>query len=181
MKRTARGLRNELEGKASKAILAGPVALALAAFAAVAREGLETALFLYTNFKTVGAFSAPTVGLVIGLVAAIALGFGVYNRSIKLNLGKFFTYSGVALIVVAAGVLSHGVGEFLELGWIPGESVHIWDFSSHISEDSFLVALSSGTIGFGPTLSWVQFIVWAGYLWAVLGTYLKPVRTPVAA
>ena len=62
MKSAARGLRDELHGKAESALLAGPIALAVAAFAAVSREGLETALFLYTNFKTVGPFSAPSVG-----------------------------------------------------------------------------------------------------------------------
>lgn len=114
MKRAARGLRDELQNKAESALGAGSIALALAAFFAVAREGLETSLFLYTNFKTVGAVSTATLGLLLGLALAVGLGIGIYKSSIKLNLGKFFTYSGVALVVVAAGVLSYGIHEFQE-------------------------------------------------------------------
>jgi high-affinity iron transporter len=50
MKRAARGLRDELHGKVDKAHLGGPFTIAVTAFFAVAREGLETALFIYTNF-----------------------------------------------------------------------------------------------------------------------------------
>jgi high-affinity iron transporter len=180
MKRAARGLRDELHGKAESALLAGPFALAVAAFAAVSREGLETSLFLYTNFKTVGAFSAPTIGLVLGLAAAIFLGYGIYKRSVKIILSKFFTYSGVALIVVAAGVLSHGIGEFLELGWIPGGGEYAWKLS-WLSEDSLPAALLNGTIGFSNEITWVQLLVWAGFLGFTISSYLvapKKVKTP---
>jgi len=182
MKGAARGLRDELQGKAESALIAGPIALAIAAFAAVSREGLETALFLYTNFKTVGPFSAPSIGLVLGLLAAVALGYGIYNRSVKINLSKFFTYSGVALIVVAAGVLSHGVGEFLELGWIPGGGLYAWKLD-WLHEDSLPAALLNGTIGFSNELHWVQLFIWAGYLAVTLSAYLAPkkVKTPLNA
>jgi high-affinity iron transporter len=181
MKRAARGLRDELHGKAETALLAGPAALAIAAFAAVSREGLETSLFLYTNFKTVGPFSAPSFGLVTGLLAAVALGYGIYKRSIKINLGKFFTYSGVALLIVAAGVLSHGVGEFLDLGWIPGGGAYAWKLSS-LHDDSLPVALLNGTIGFSNEQRWVQLAIWAGFLGLTLSAYLpKKVKTLISA
>ena len=181
MQAAARGLRDELHGKAENALLAGPLALAVAAFAAVSREGLETSLFLYTNFKTVGPFSAPSVGLIAGLLAAIAMGYGIYNRSVKINLGKFFTYSGAALLIVAAGVLSHGIGEFLDLGWIPGGGEYAWKFA-WLHEDSFPAALLNGTIGFSNELRWVQLAVWAGFLALTLNAYLpKKVKTPLHA
>ena len=179
LKSAAGGLRDELHGKAENALIAGPVALAVAAFAAVSREGLETSLFLYTNFKTVGPLSAPSIGLILGLCAAVALGYGIYNRSVKINLSKFFTYSGVALLVVAAGVLSHGVGEFLELGWIPGGGEYAWKLD-WLHEDSFPAALLNGTIGFSNELHWVQLIIWASYLALTFSAYLTPkkAKTP---
>jgi high-affinity iron transporter len=85
MKRAARTLRDELHGKVDSALTAGPLALATAAFFAVAREGLETALFVYTNFKTVAATSAASIGLILGLTLAVVLGYLIYNRSVKLN------------------------------------------------------------------------------------------------
>ncbi len=172
MKRTARTLRNELHGKVDNALTGGPLSLALVAFFAVAREGLETALFIYTNFKTVGAASTATIGLVLGLGLAVVLGYLIYNRSVKLNLSKFFTFTGVALIIVAAGVLSYGIHEFQELGYIPGADDFLWDVTPWIAKESVLASLLSGTIGFDTTTSFIQFIVWSAYLVVVLVPYL---------
>ena len=173
MKRTARNLRNELHGKVDQALTGGPISLALVAFFAVAREGLETALFIYTNFKTVGAISSATLGLVLGLALAVGLGYLIYNRSVKINLSKFFTVTGVALIIVAAGVLSYGVHEFQELGWLPGADDFIWDVTPWIAKESVLASLLGGAIGFDTTTSWVQILAWGAYLTAVLVPYLS--------
>ena len=173
MKRTARTLRNELHGKVDTALTGGPISLALVAFFAVAREGLETALFVYTNFKTVGAASTATVGLVLGLTLAVVLGYLIYNRSVKLDLSKFFTVTGVALVIVAAGVLSYGIHEFQELGWIPGVDDFLWDVTPWIAKESILASLLSGTVGFDTTTSFIQFIAWSAYLVAVLVPYLS--------
>ena len=176
MKRTARGLRDELHGKAEVAVAAGALSMGTLAFFAVAREGLETSLFLYTNFKTVGAFSTATLGLVLGLATSVALGYGIYNRSVKLNLDKFFTYSGVALIVVASGVLSYGIHEFQEFGLLPGTEAFAWDITSWMGKDSFIASLLAGTIGFDTTTSWLQLIVWVAYLALTIATYLTPAK-----
>ena len=178
MKRAARTLRDELHGKVDNALVGGPISLALVAFFAVMREGLETALFIYTNFKTVGAASSATVGLILGLALAVALGYLIYNRSVKLNLSKFFTVTGVALIIVAAGVLSYGVHEFQELGWLPGADTFIWDVTPWIAKESILGSILGGTIGFDTTTSVVQFIAWAAYLVAVLVPYLSKKSVP---
>ena len=173
MKRTARTLRNELHGKVDTALTGGPISLALVAFFAVAREGLETALFVYTNFQTVGAASTATVGLVLGLTLAVVLGYLIYNRSVKLDLSKFFTVTGVALVIVAAGVLSYGIHEFQELGWIPGVDDFLWDVTPWIAKESILASLLSGTVGFDTTTYFIQFIAWSAYLVAVLVPYLS--------
>jgi len=176
MKRAARTLRDELHGKVDNALSAGPLAIAAAAFFAVAREGLETALFVYTNFKTVAATSSSSVGLVLGLTLAVILGYLIYNRAIKLNLSKFFTVTGIALIVVAAGVLSYGVHEYQELGWIPGDGSYAWDISSFMAKDSVAGSVLAGTIGFDVNTSWIQLFVWVAYLSIVLRLYTKPAK-----
>lgn len=176
MKRTARGLRDELHGKAEVAVAAGALSMGTLAFFAVAREGLETSLFLYTNFKTVGAISTSTLGLILGLGVAVVLGYGIYNRSVKLNLSKFFTYSGVALIVVAGGVLSYGIHEFQEFGFLPGPDAFAWDVTSWMPKDSFIASILGGTIGFDTTTSWLQLLVWAAYLGLTIAAYLAPAK-----
>jgi len=176
MKRAARGLRDELHGKVDSAVGAGALAIAVTAFVAVVREGLETALFIYTNFKTVGAASSATIGLILGLALAVALGYLIYNRSVKINLSKFFQITGTALIIVAAGVLSYGIHEYQELGWLPGVDSYIWDVTSWMAKDSILASVLAGSIGFDTTTSWLQFIVAGAYIGIILWLYLKPAR-----
>ena len=180
MKRTARNLRNELHGKVDSALVGGPISLALVAFFAVAREGLETALFVYTNFKTVGVASTATVGLVLGLALAVFLGYAIYNRSVKLDLSKFFKITGVALIIIAAGVLSYGIHEFQELGYLPGVDNFLWDVTPWIAKESLLASLLGGLVGFDTTTSFVQFFFWSLYLVAVLIPYLSKEKSSVA-
>ena len=185
MKRTARTLRNELHGKLDTAVATGPLALAGVAFIAVIREGLETSLFVYTNFQTsadvnsstVDSVTSSTIGLILGFALSITLGYLIYKSAIRLNLSKFFTYSGVALIIVAAGVLSYGIHEFQELGYLPCEKAFAWDVTSVIAKDSVLSAFLSGTIGFDTTTSWLQLGVYVLYLGAVLVPYLAKPRT----
>ncbi|MCX6457298.1 MAG: FTR1 family protein [Actinobacteria bacterium] len=174
MKRTARHLKGQLEGQLSTAVLAGPLALAAAAFFAVVREGLETSLFIYANFKTVSSTPSATVGLLLGLGLAITLGYLIYRSSIKINLSKFFNYTGIALVVVAAGVLSYGIHEYQELGWLPGADFFVWDVTSVIAKESLLGGILAGAIGFDTTTSLLQFVFWAAYLGIVLALYLKP-------
>jgi len=180
MKRTARHLKGQLEGQMSTAVLAGPLALAAAAFFAVVREGLETSLFIYANFKTVSSTPSATVGLVLGLGLAITLGYLIYRSSIKINLSKFFNYTGIALVVVAAGVLSYGIHEYQELGWLPGADFFIWDVTSVIAKESLLGGVLAGTVGFDTTTSLLQFVLWAAYLAVVLYIYLKPATSKPA-
>ena len=87
----------------------GPIALAATATIAVGREGLETALFLWTNIQATGDTAAPIIGAVLGLATAVVLGYLIYRQAIAINLSKFFTVTGALLIVVAAGVLAYGV------------------------------------------------------------------------
>jgi high-affinity iron transporter len=173
MKRAAKTLRDELHGRVDNALSTGPLALAAAAFFAVAREGLETSLFVYTNFRTVSATSAASIGLILGLTLAVVLGYLIYNRSIRLNLSKFFTVTGVFLIIVAAGVLSYGIHEYQELGWIPGDGSYAWDISSVMAKDSIAGSLLAGTIGFDVNTTWVQLIFWAAYLTVILRLYTQ--------
>ena len=183
MKRTARSLKADLHGKVDSALRTGPLALAGAAFFAVIREGLETSLFVYSNFNSVADTTSSTVGLVLGFATSITLGYLIYKSSIKIDLAKFFTYTGVALIIVAAGVLSYAVHEFQELSYLPGPDAFVWDVTSFIAKDSILGASLSGSIGFDTTTSWLQLGIYIAYLSAVLTPYLSksPKKTLVKA
>jgi high-affinity iron transporter len=99
------------------------------------------------------------------------LGIAIYRGSLKINLGKFFTITGIALIVIAGGVLSYAIHEFQELGALPGEDSYVWNW---VNADPTITTLLSGTIGISTKISWLQLIIWAIYLTTVLQAYLKP-------
>jgi high-affinity iron transporter len=179
MKRTARTLKADLHGKVDTALRTGPLALAGAAFFAVIREGLETALFVYSNFNTVTNTGSSALGLILGFAVAISLGYLIFKSAIRLDLSKFFRFTGVALVIIAAGVLSYGVHEFQELGWLPGGESYAWDVSSLIPKDSLLGATLGGLVGFDNTTSWLQLGIWAIYITTVLSAYLAKPRTRV--
>jgi high-affinity iron transporter len=176
MKRTARNLRHELENKVDHAVHLGGLAIATTAFVAVAREGLETALFIYTNFKTVRTSFAPSIGLVLGLISAIGLGFLIFRRTISVDLGKFFKITGVALIIVAAGVLANGIGDLQSIGWLPGGSSDAWSIDRWLAPNSLPASILTGSVGFATTMTWLQVGVWAIYLASVMTPYLAPMK-----
>lgn len=119
MRTAARTLRADLGGKLDKALIAGPAAVLATSFLAVAREGVETALFLWSSMRASGNTVPGALGAVLGLGAAVGLGFLIYRGALRVNLATFFTWTGVALIAVAAWVLAYGVEELADAGAIP--------------------------------------------------------------
>ncbi|MGA8988664.1 iron uptake transporter permease EfeU [Aeromicrobium sp.] len=172
MRRTARGLKRELEGQMAEALTLGPVALGGVAFLTVGREGLETATILWSTI--VGSTSStPFIGAAAGILVAVGLGFLIYRGAIKVNLGKFFTITGALLIVVAAGVLAYGIFDLQEAGVLPGFSSRAFDVSATIPPDSWYGTLLKGTINFQPNPSWLQVTAWFAYVAPVLWLYLR--------
>ena len=173
MKRTARGLRGELEGRASAALGAGGTALAVVAFLAVAREGLETALFLWAAAQAAGSGPRPIVGAALGLAAAVVLARLLYARTVRLDLGRFFTITGALLIVVAAGVLSYGVHDLQEAGVLPGLHSLAFDVSDVVPPSSWYGAVLKGTVNFSPATTWLEAAAWLAYLVPVSLLYAR--------
>lgn len=119
MRTAARTMKAELGGRLDRALVAGPVAVLATAFFAVAREGVETVLFLWSSMRASGQGIGPVAGAVLGLGSAVVLGYLIYRGALRVNLGTFFTWTGLALIVLAAWVLGYGVEELGEAGLIP--------------------------------------------------------------
>ena len=181
MKATSKNLRSNIATKVDGAFLTGPIALAGVAFLAVVREGLETSIFVYTNFKSVADPLGSALGLLAGFALSITLGYLIFKSAITINLSKFFTYTGIALIIVAAGVLSYGVHEFQELGYLPGADFYAFDLTSMLGTDSLVGAVLSGAIGFDSSTSWLQLGIYVLYLLTVLKIYLGKGSTKATA
>ncbi len=173
MARTARGLRAELEGKVDQAIAVGGTSLMLVALVAVGREGLETALFLWAAAKAAGSNTQPLLGGAIGLLVAVVLGFLFYRGSLRINLSKFFRWTGALLIVVAAGVLSYGIHDLQEARILPGLNNLAFDVSEQIPPGSLIGTLLKGTINFSPRTSVLEAIAWISYLLPTMFLFLR--------
>ena len=181
MRRTARFLKTELHDKLTTALAIGGLALAVTSFLAVGREGLETALFLWSAVQATGSTTAPLIGIALGLLVAVVLGYALYRRAVALNLAKFFTWTGAGLVVVAAGVLSYGVHDLQEGGLLPGLNSLAFDVSATMPLSSWYGSLLHGTIGFTPKTSWLQLIVFVGYVLPVMYLFFRPSTTSPAA
>ncbi|MER5912602.1 iron uptake transporter permease EfeU [Streptomyces sp. NPDC001982] len=176
MRRTARHLKSELHGKLDAALALGTGALVATAFLAVGREGLETALFVWASVHAASdGTPRPLIGVALGLATAVLLGWLFYRGALRINLAKFFTWTGGMLVVVAAGVLAYGVHDLQEANWIPGIRKLAFDISDTIPPDSWYGTLLKGVFNFQPDPTVLQVTVWLLYLIPTLAIFLAPV------
>jgi len=182
MARHARGLSGELQGKIDDAAAAGRASLAIVALLAVGREGLETALFLWAATQAAtnsdGSTVGPLLGALLGILTAVAMGFAFYKGVLKINLQKFFKYTGMILIVVAAGVLAYGVHDLQEAGILPGLNNLAFDVSQQVPPSSWYGTLLKGTLNFSPATTWLEAIAWVAYVVPTMTVFLLRVRSP---
>lgn len=179
MKRTARHLKAELHGRLDAALAMGTGALVATAFLAVGREGLETALFVWASVRASGeGSSAPLIGVLLGIATAIVLGWLFYRGALRINLAKFFTWTGAMLVVVAAGVLAYGVHDLQEARFLGGLGNKAFDVSAAVPPDSWYGTLLKGVFNFQPDPTVLQLTVWVLYLIPVLTLFLAGQRTP---
>ncbi|MFI9722260.1 iron uptake transporter permease EfeU [Streptomyces sp. NPDC052396] len=176
MRRSARNLSGEIKEKVTSALTMGAGMLIVTSFLAVGREGLETALFLWTTARAAGESAGPLTGAGIGLVIAAGLCWGLYRRVLKINLSKFFTATGVVLIVIAAGVLGYGLRDLQEGGTLPGKTAFAFDLSPHIDASSWYSTLVQGVFNLTPAMTWLQVVAYAGYLAVVMTLFIRGVR-----
>ncbi|HVM67927.1 MAG TPA: iron uptake transporter permease EfeU [Acidimicrobiales bacterium] len=180
MRRAAAGLSAQLRGEVEHALTLGAGALAVTAFLAVGREGLETTLFLWTAVRASGQTVAPLAGAGLGLAAAAALCWLLYHRAVRLDLGEFFGWTALALIVIAAGVLSYGLGELQEASLLPGLHWVAFDLTGHVDTGSWWVSLVSGATELAAKMTVLQVASWAAYLGVVVPAFLRAGRGQAA-
>mgnify|MGYP001745391838 FL=1 len=167
MKKAARSMKQQLQDSVQTALNRGNGqgwALVGMAFLAVAREGLESVFFLLAVFQQSPTWSMP-VGAVLGLLAAVVTGALIYQGGVRLNLAKFFRWTGVFLIVVAAGLVAGSLRALHEAGvWNHLQEV-VFDSSKYLHEDSPLGVLLGGFFGYtdhptqGEVLAWLLYLV----------------------
>jgi high-affinity iron transporter len=183
MRRQAASVKGDLQRAIERVLTEGTAwGLAVLAFTAVIREGLETALFLVgqATAATDGAAGeagglAVLVGALVGLAIAVGIGYGFYRGSRSLDIRTFFRWTGVLLIFIAAGLLSHAVHEFVEIGWITVGTSPAFDIGGVLPHDTGIGLFLRAIFGYTSSPEWVTLITWAVYVVVALVLYLRPV------
>jgi high-affinity iron transporter len=173
MRKASRTIAGELRERMTQALEVGAGAVALLAFLAVFREGIETAFIVYASAAT-STTATPFAGVMLGLGTAVVLGVLIYRGAVRINLGVFFKWTGVLLILVAAGIFAYGFHDLQEAGILPGLSTLAFDISDTIPPDSWYGVLLKGIFNFNPAPTVIELVAWLAYLVPVLVLYLRP-------
>lgn len=165
LRKHARGLRSEIEGSAANALATGSMfALVAMAFFAVFREGFETAVFLVAVFQDTSDPTTAAAGAVIGLLIAFIIGYGIYRGGTRLDLGRFFRFTAIVLVLVAAGLLASAAHSAAELGWVTGLQSHPLDLSWLVVPGTWTSSLLTGMLGLEPRPAVLQIGVYLAYV-----------------
>lgn len=182
MLRQSRHLKGELQHGVQEALAGGGAAWGVFAlvFFAVVREGVETALLL---------FAAPgegkLLGTLIGLASALGIGVLIYAFGRRINLGTFFRVTGVVLVLFAAGLVTHGVHEFVEAGLVAGGPT-LFDLSTTLPDGEGAGALLRALFGYSADPTLLEGIAYVAYYLAALALWKSrlirrdPAKRPIA-
>ena len=180
MRRAARSIKAELHASIDAALDGSSDwstgrgwALVGMVFFAVAREGLESVFFLLAIFQQSSGAAAP-IGALLGIVAAVALGYGIYAGGVRLDLRRFFRWTGIFVLVVAAGILASSVRALHEAGVWNHLQATVFDLSGILPVASVPGIIFSGLFGYNDTPSASEVIVYLAFLAITLTAFLKP-------
>lgn len=172
MRKQAASMKTNIESEVRQATQKqGRIAIFFVAFLAVAREGIELALFLLAA----GVASNPLqkwLGAGFGLILAAFLGWLFFTSSRKMSLARLFQVTNFLLILFAAGLVGMAIHEFNELGWIPALIEQAWNLEAFLPKESVMGLLLKALIGYDSTPSLSQVIGYLAYLIIVIGILL---------
>lgn len=166
MRRQARSIKGTLEQEMQLAIATGQSwGLVAVAFAAVFREGVETALLLSAAAFASNGLST-LLGALVGLSLAVFVGYLIYASSMRLNVRLFFSVTSALLLLFGAGLLARSIHEFQEAGLISTLNEHVWNTSGWLSETSALGTILQVLVGYTSQPS-LEMVISYGAYWII--------------
>lgn len=172
MARHARHLKGELQGQLDVAIAGSAAGIVILGIVSVGREGVETALFIWASIQSSGQALLASIGALLGILTSIVIAYLIYRGFVRINLSRFFFWTGIFLVLVAAGVFAYGLGDLQEAGIIP-TSGPAYSLNGIIPATSWYGTLLTGVFQFKTDPSWVQVIGWVLYAGIVLTLFLR--------
>jgi len=183
MRRMGRRIGGELRTQLAEAVTMGSAAVVAMAFLAVAREGLETSLLFYSAVQGAVTSTGPLLAILGGIATSIVIGWLMYATAVRINLAVFFKYTGILLVLVAAGIAKYAVHDFQEAGVLPGLNTLAFDLTGSIAPDAWYAELLRGMFNITPQPTVLETVAWLGYGIPVLVLFLLPLlkKTPTPA
>ncbi|EKC2495408.1 FTR1 family protein [Salmonella enterica] len=161
----AHSMKKQLEAEVTDALgQSGEWALASMAFLAVLKEGFETSVFLLATFSVIQSAVWAVTGAITGLIVAVVIGWGIYVGGLRINLSRFFRFTGLFLVLIAAGLVVSAMRSAHEAGWVNIGQERIADLHGLISPGTISSALISGVLGIPADPRTVEVICWSGYI-----------------
>ena len=178
MRRQSMAIRGDLHARLDRVMTEGSTfGLAVLAFTAVIREGLETSVFLVGQLTSAQSSAGSLVGgALVGLAAAVAIGWGFYTGSRRIDLRSFFRWTGIGLIFIAAGLASHAVHELIEVGIVPFGTQTVFDISNVLPDEAGIGQFLRAILGYSAAPEASTLAVHVAYLAVVLALYLRPAK-----
>ncbi len=174
MLKFGRSVKSDLQSQMDSAFSGGSIwSLVALAFAAVAREGLESVFFLLAIFQQSAGWNAP-LGALLGIVIAIILGWLIHRGALRVNLGRFFRWTSIFIILVAAGIAASVPRALHEAGIWNHLQQPVWNLSEKLPESSLFGTLLSGFFGYRETLVLGELITYVIALVLPLLWILRP-------
>ena len=179
MQTQGRQIRERLEDDTRQALGTGRRgSLFGLAFFAVGREGVETVLFLSAvAFADSGAVALA--GGLVGLAVAVAVGWLLFAASTRLDVRRFFQVTGLLLVVVAAGLVAHGVHELQEARLLLVVVEHVWDINPVLDEGSGAGSLLKALFGYNGNPSLIEVVSYVAF-YGIVGALLWRQRPSAA-
>ena len=173
----AKNIKKSLEQEAADAISqSSAFALASMAFLAVLKEGFETSVFLLATFSVAQSAVWAAAGAVIGLIMAVFIGWGLYAGGIRINLGRFFRFTGLFLILVAAGLIISALRSAHEAGWLNVGQDKFTNLMWLVPPGTVQSALITGVLGIPADPRQIEVIGWLLYIIFVALMIFWPAR-----
>jgi high-affinity iron transporter len=180
MRKHSRKLKGSIESDVAHALAEGSVkALVVMAFLAVFREGLETAVFLLAVFQNSSDTTASASGALLGLGVAVIVGYALYKGGLRINLARFFKFTGVVLVLVAAGLVASAAHTAHEGAWLNSMQTEVFDLRWLISPGSVQSAIAAGMFGIQPQPVVAEVVAWLLYAIPMMAFVLWPARRPI--
>jgi high-affinity iron transporter len=183
MRRAGRTMKAEIEQSLELDLLGASgrfsMPLFATAFLIVGREGLESVMFLIAILQQATG-PGMLAGAGLGLATAALVGALIFRLGVQLNLARFFRWTGVVVIFIAAGLAASAVRAFHEAGLWNGLQGSAFDLSAVLPTDGLLGTLLSGIFGYSAAPSWGELLAYLALLAPTLIAFLRPLSPTLA-